>query len=243
MFSCLNVFIWRKMKANTFFSSSLICARPPRSLHLDSHPRVSGIILKQQPDSRADKGQQRASGEPANSLSLSPACLSNRSMWAQGHLVFKPEPSSLCSTQPLPLSGSPLEERAPQESVWQMKRGTEVQSLMLICPDRAGLVMTLPYCCLRFAGHSNQLRWADWCLLGDLQSPKQPKTSHRLNTWYLLHKHVVFVCVKEMNGAETLPQTWHTMHLTLKYLSFSGSIDNLDRGGQISKFQNSGLEI
>lgn len=87
-FSCLNVFISRTMKANTFFSSSLICARPPRSLHLDSHPRVSGIILKQQPDSRADKGQQRASGEPANSLSLSPACLSNRSMWAQGHLVF-----------------------------------------------------------------------------------------------------------------------------------------------------------
>lgn len=29
-----------------------------------------------------------ASGEPANSLSVSPACLSHRSMWAQGHLVF-----------------------------------------------------------------------------------------------------------------------------------------------------------
>lgn len=78
----------REDEANPFFSSSLIWGRPPWSLHSHSHPRVSSITLRLQPDSRADKGQQRASGEPANSLSLSPACLSNRSMWARGHAVL-----------------------------------------------------------------------------------------------------------------------------------------------------------
>ncbi|KAM7413744.1 hypothetical protein PAMA_020900 [Pampus argenteus] len=43
-----------------------------------------------------------------------------------GPFSVQPEPSSLCPVQPLPLFVSPLEEKAPQESVWQMRREAEI---------------------------------------------------------------------------------------------------------------------
>lgn len=84
------------MKANTDISPSLICAEPPWSVRTGGHPRVSGIMLKQQPDSKADKGQQQRLWWATDSLSLSPVRL--RSMWA--HLLFSLglSLSLLCST-------------------------------------------------------------------------------------------------------------------------------------------------
>lgn len=119
------------MKANTAVISSLICAEPPWSVHTGRHPRVSGIILKQQPDSKADKGQQQRLWWSTNSLSLSPVRL--RSMWAHllSNLVLSL--SLLCSTF---------------ASFWEPPAGESSSRACLVNEERsrdAGLDVYLPW--------------------------------------------------------------------------------------------------
>lgn len=106
--SRLNVFISRKMKANTFFCSSLICAKPPFPDHcIQTVTQESPVSSLNSSQTAEEAKVNRVSGEPANSLSVSPACLSHRSMWAQGHLVFSLglapcAPSNLCLSMGAP---------------------------------------------------------------------------------------------------------------------------------------------
>lgn len=180
---CPHVFISRKMKANTF--SLLFTDLCKAFLIIAFRRREKASLWCHPPTAVRQQGGQRSAeplaNQPVAYLCLRPVSeLGYREHVRARPFAVQPVPHCLCSGQTPPLHGSPLEEKAPQEKVWQGKEVGELRckNLTLIRCDSGGLVMTLFYSCSRFAGHSNWLRWEDWCLLADPQPLRQLKTLH-----------------------------------------------------------------